>query len=88
MRPDAEPVDVDEPLAVDVPPAPHDASGEQVPTRDLAGLAPPARPARRWTPRRVFATPAALDHPHGRRIADRVEALGIEVVRRRANRLT
>ncbi|MGK5523096.1 spore photoproduct lyase family protein, partial [Micromonospora sp. URMC 107] len=45
-------------------------------------------PARRWTPRRVVATPAALDHPHGRRIADRVEALGIEVERLRANRLT
>ncbi|SCL36283.1 spore photoproduct lyase [Micromonospora nigra] len=88
MRPDTETVDVDEPLAVDVPPAPHDASGERVPTRDLAGLAPPAHPARRWTPRRVVATPAALDHPHGRRIAARVEALGIEVERLRANRLT
>ncbi|RLK09587.1 vitamin K epoxide reductase family protein [Micromonospora sp. M71_S20] len=54
-------------------------------TRDLAGLAPPARPARRWTPRRVAVTPAALDHPHGRRIVDRVEALGIEVERLRAN---
>ncbi|MGC4789403.1 spore photoproduct lyase family protein [Micromonospora sp. DT178] len=88
MRPEAEPVDVDEPLAVDVPPAPHDASGERVPTRDLAGLAPAARPARRWTPGRVVATPAALEHPHGRRIARRVEALGIEVERLRANRLT
>ncbi|SCF17743.1 spore photoproduct lyase [Micromonospora purpureochromogenes] len=86
MQPDS--VDVDEPLAVDVPPAPHDASGEQVPTRDLAGLAPPPRPARRWTPRRVVATPAAVDHPHGRRIVGRVEALGIEVERLRANRLT
>ncbi|MEV1147398.1 spore photoproduct lyase family protein [Micromonospora sp. NPDC049799] len=88
MRPDTEAVDVDEPLAVDVPPAPHDASGERVPTRDLAALAPAARPARRWTPRRVVATPAALDHPHGRRIAARVEALGIEVERLRTNRLT
>ncbi|MGC5331811.1 spore photoproduct lyase family protein [Micromonospora sp. DT62] len=88
MRPEAEPVDVDAPLAVDVPPAPHDASGERVPTRDLAGLAPPARPARRWLPRRVVATPAALDHPHGRRVVRRVEALGIEVERLRANRLT
>ncbi|MEH0983041.1 spore photoproduct lyase family protein [Micromonospora sp. CPCC 205556] len=81
-------VNVDEPLAVDVPPAPHDASGERVPIRDLAGLAPPPRPARRWTPRRVVATPAALEHPHGRRIAARVEELGIEVERLRANRLT
>ena len=84
--PDA--VDVDQPLAVDVPAAPHDASGERVPTRDLAGLAPPARSARRWTPSRVVATPAALDHPHGQRIVERVEALGIEVERLRANRLT
>ncbi|MGN9811272.1 spore photoproduct lyase family protein [Micromonospora sp. BQ11] len=88
MRPENEAVDVDEPLAVDVPPAPHDASGERVPIRDLAALAPAARPARRWTPRRVVVTPAALDHPHGRRILARVEALGIEVERLRANRLT
>ncbi|MEV0726799.1 spore photoproduct lyase family protein [Micromonospora purpureochromogenes] len=85
MQPDS--VDVDEPLAVGVPPAPHDASGERVPTRDLAGLAPPPRPARRWTPGRVVAAPGALDHPHGRRIVGRVEALGIEVERLRANRL-
>jgi spore photoproduct lyase len=88
MRRDSDSVDVDEPLAVDVPLASHDASGEGVPTRDLTGLAPAARPARRWTPRRVVATPAALDHPHGRRVVDRVEALGIEVERLRANRLT
>ncbi|RKN51364.1 radical SAM protein [Micromonospora endolithica] len=54
----------------------------------MAALAPAARPARRWTPRRVVATPAALEHPHGRRIVARVEALGIEVERLRANRLT
>ncbi|MGB2571945.1 spore photoproduct lyase family protein [Micromonospora citrea] len=86
MQPDS--VDVDRPLAVGVPPAPHDASGEGVATRDLAGLAPPPRPARRWTPRRVVVTPAAWEHPHARRIAARVEALGIEVQRLRANRLT
>ncbi|WP_262286683.1 spore photoproduct lyase family protein [Micromonospora sp. MA102] len=88
MRRDSDSVDVDEPLAVDVSPASHDASGEGVPTRDLTGLAPAARPARRWTPRRVVVTPAALDHPHGRRVVDRVEALGTEVERLRANRLT
>jgi hypothetical protein len=38
-------------------------------------------PVRRWTPRRVVVTPAALDHPHGLRILDRVESLGIEVER-------
>lgn len=81
-------MEVDEPLAVDAPAAPHDASGEQVTIRDLAGLAPPARPARRWTPRRVVAVPAAFDHPHGRRIVDRVEGLGFEVERLRANRVT
>ncbi|MEW2445773.1 spore photoproduct lyase family protein [Micromonospora marina] len=88
MEPQDDAVDVGEPLARDGLAAPHDASGEQVPTRDLTGLAPPARPARHWTPRRVVAVPAALDHPHGRRIADRIEALGIEVERLRANRLT
>lgn len=87
-RDDDGPVDVDQPLAVGVPPAPHDASGERVPTRDLSGLAPPPRPARRWTPKRVVATPAALEHPHGRRIAERVAALGIDVERLRGNRVT
>ena len=81
-------VDLDAPLAPDFVAAPHDASGESVPTRDLADLAPPARPARRWTPKRVVITPAAADHVHGVRILERVEALGIEVERLRANRLT
>ena len=80
-------VDLDVPLAPDLH-APHDATGEQVPTRDLSELAPPARPARRWTPKRVVITPAAADHPHGQRIVERVEGLGIEVERLRANRLT
>ncbi|MDP9433935.1 MAG: radical SAM protein [Actinomycetota bacterium] len=57
-------------------------------TRDLSGLAPPPRPARRWVPKRVVVTPAALEHAHGRRIVERVESLGIEVERLRANRLT
>jgi len=81
-------IDLDAPLAPDAPAASHDASGEQVPTRDLEDLAPPARPARRWTPKRVVITPAALDHPHGLRIVERVEAAGLEVERLRANRLT
>ena len=79
MTPDSDTaVDLDVPLAPELSGS-HEASGEQVPTRDLSGLAPPARPARRWTPKRVVATPAALDHPHGQRIAARVEALGLEV---------
>jgi spore photoproduct lyase len=81
-------VDLDEPLAPDGrSAAPHDASGERVPTRDLAELAPPARPARRWTPKRVVVARAALDHPHGRRMVARMEALGLEVERLRSNRL-
>lgn len=81
-------VDLDATLAPDFVAAPHDASGEAVPTRDLADLAPQARPARRWTPKRVVITPAAADHPHGVRITERVEALGLEVERLSANRLT
>jgi len=81
------PVELDRPLAPELS-ASHEASGEQLPTRDLSGLAPPARPARRWTPKRVVITPDALDHPHGRRIVERVEGLGLEVERLTANRLT
>ena len=81
------PIDLDRPLAPELS-ASHEATGEQVPTRDLSGLAPPPRPARRWTPKRVVVTPDALDHPHGRRIVERVESLGLEVERLPANRLT
>jgi spore photoproduct lyase len=45
-------------------------------------------PGRRWTPKRVVATPAAYEHPHGRRIMALVEGLGLEVERLRSNRLT
>ncbi|GAA1641063.1 spore photoproduct lyase family protein [Actinoplanes couchii] len=41
-----------------------------------------------WVPRRVVATPPSYDHPHGRRIMARIEALGIEVERLRSARLT
>ncbi len=81
-------VDLDQPLAPDVPAALHDASGEQVPTRDLAEVAPPPRPARRWMPKRVVITPPALDHPHGQRIVERVEAAGLEVERLSSARLS
>ena len=80
-------IDLSVPLAPDLD-APHDASGEQADLHDLAGTAPPARPARRWLPRRVVVTPAALEHEHGRQVVERVERLGIEVERLRANRLT
>jgi spore photoproduct lyase len=81
-------VDIDQPLAPDAPAAPHSASGERVVTHDLSDVAPPARPARRWTPRRVVATPAAYDHEHGLRIMKRVQEHGIEVERLASNRLT
>ncbi|WP_239082609.1 spore photoproduct lyase family protein [Actinoplanes teichomyceticus] len=86
MRPDS--VDVTRPLAPGAPAAPHSASGEAVDTHDLDAVAPPPRPARRWTPKRVVATPAAYDHAHGRRIMALVEAHGLEVERLRGNRLT
>jgi len=41
-----------------------------------------------WTPKRVVATPAAYDQPHGRRIMALVEAAGIEEERLPGNRLT
>ncbi|WP_305783949.1 spore photoproduct lyase family protein [Symbioplanes lichenis] len=81
-------VDLAATLAPDSPPAPHSASGEEVVTHDLSAVAPPARPARRWLPKRVVATPAAYDHPHGLRIMSRVEALGLEVERLGSNRLS
>jgi spore photoproduct lyase len=82
------PIDLSEPLAEDGVAAPHSGSGEEVPTRDLSGLAPPPRPARTWTPKRVVVTPAALDQPHGDAVVRRLEGLGYEVERLRSNRLT
>ena len=45
-------------------------------------------PGRRWLPRRVVFTPAALVETHGRAIRDRAEALGLPVEELPANRLT
>ncbi len=81
-------VDLTTPLAPDTVTTPHDASGEDAAVRDLTGLAPAPRPSRRWLPRRAVVTPAALDQPHGRRVVQRLESLGIEVERLTANRLT
>jgi spore photoproduct lyase len=81
-------IDLGMPLAPSGPAAPHSASGEEVGTHSLDGLAPPPRPARRWTPRRVVITPAALDHPHGRRMLTRLGDAGFEVERLASNRLT
>lgn len=80
-------VDLTQPLAPELA-LPHDGSGEEQPGRDLDGLAPPPRPVRHWLPKRAVVTPAALDHAHGRRVVARLESLGLEVERLRANRLT
>ena len=80
-------IDLQEPLSPDQP-LPHSASGELAEPQDLSDLAPAPVPARRWTPKRVVVTPAALDEPLGARIVARVEELGIEVERLRSNRLT
>src|SRR5690242_15395673 len=81
-------VDLTRTLAPDAPAAPHSASGEAVTTHDLSAVAPAPRPARRWMPKRVVATPAAYDHAHGRRIMALVEEQGLEVERLPGNRLT
>ena len=86
---DPDVIDLSDELAAPAPAAPHSASGEQSRVqRDLSDLAPPARPAHRWHPRRVVVTPAALEHPHGRRVVERVERTGLTVERLTANRLT
>jgi spore photoproduct lyase len=47
----------------------------------------PARAPKRWIPKIVLVTPAALAWEHGRAMVARAEALGCEVVRLGANRL-
>ena len=80
-------MDLTLPLAPDLT-LPHDGTAEEVATRDLSGLAPPPRPVRHWVPRRAVVTPAALEHAHGQQVVARLEALGVEVERLAANRLT
>ncbi|MCJ2049011.1 SPL family radical SAM protein [Methylobacterium sp. J-070] len=48
-----------------------------------------SRPSRTrlWRPRRVLVTPAALEHGHGRAMAEKAEALGLPVERLGANRI-
>ena len=50
--------------------------------------APVAPPVKRWTPKRALLTPAAAEHAHGRAVAKRCAALGVDVVELTANRLT
>ena len=52
-----------------------------------ASLAQPA-PFRLWVPKRVLVTPSALAWPHGAAMVERAAALGAEVVRLPADRLT
>jgi spore photoproduct lyase len=56
--------------------------------RAPALTSPPRPAARLWRPKRVLVTPAALEHAHGRRIAERCDALGILVEHLPANRLS
>jgi len=43
---------------------------------------------KRWLPRRALVTASAWQHAHGRRIAERCVALGIDVVELAGDRLT
>ncbi len=45
-------------------------------------------PAKLWSPKRVLVTPGALSWPHGAAMVERAAALGAEVVRLKADRLT
>ncbi len=49
---------------------------------------PAPGPVKRWTPKRALITPAAREHAHGRAVAERCAALGVDVVELPANRLT
>ena len=56
--------------------------------QSLAPSAAPPAPFRLWVPKRVLVTPAALTWAHGTSIVERAAALGAEVVRLPADRLT
>jgi DNA repair photolyase len=56
----------------------------QHPTRARCPPAPPAA----WRPKRLLVTPAALGWPHGAAMVERAAALGAEVVRLKADRLS
>ena len=57
------------------------------PTMATAPLLPAAPPRGAWRPRRILATPSALAWAHGRAIAERAAALGIDVVELPSDRL-
>lgn len=55
----------------------------------MAALAPAAEPkSRAWLPRRLIATRSALGWAHGRAVAERAAALGVEVVELPGDRVT
>ena len=54
----------------------------------MEALLPAGPEAKLWMPRRVLVTAAALEHAHGRRIADRCAGLGLPVETLPGNRLT
>jgi len=56
------------------------------PREDVAETPARAHPA--WRPRRVLVTPSALAWPHGAAMVERAAALGAEVVRLKADRLS
>lgn len=71
--------------------APHlDPDSDDEPMLDADRLAEivPARAPKRWKPKRVLITPAALRWPLARRVAERAAAMGAEVTELAANRLT
>jgi len=71
--------------------APHvdpDSDGEaMLPAERLLDIVPTRAP-KRWKPRRVLVTPAALRWPLARRVVERAAAMGAEVTELPANRLT
>jgi spore photoproduct lyase len=52
-----------------------------------ASVSPRAAPRRAWRPKRLLITRSARDHAHGRSIAGRAEALGIEVTELAGNQV-
>lgn len=62
-----------------------------MPSDLLSPAMPPATPGGAqapWRPKRVLVTPAALSWPHGAAMVERAAALGAEVVRLKADRLS
>ena len=63
------------------------AEAPAVTTFAVDQTARPGRSARPWKPQHIYFTAAAWAEPHGRRIAERLDALGLTYERLKANRL-